>query len=302
MVWYPADDNGRSVLIGENAVFDGTRGFQYAAVADGRFPLVVISHGGFRVAPNVVSWLASALAAHGFIAAVANPPPIANGAAKQSVLDELWRRPADLSAVLTAVEKDADLAGHIDGRQVGAVGFLLGGNAVLQLAGARIDAAALARSCEGVAPVRDCAWFARGRVDLHRVDVGRLERSSLDRRVRAAVVIDPELTGTLAGESLGAVAIPVRVVNLGRRRAIPRAVDAVKLSGRIPGSRYATVPGATAASSFAECKPQGRAVLRQEGGEAMLCDDGGGRSRAQAHAALAALVETAVRRSFPNAR
>ncbi len=302
VLWYPADDNGRAVLIGENAVFRGTQGFQSAAVADGRFPLALISHGGFRAAPNIASWLAFALAADGFIAVVANPSPIPHGSATQSVLGELWRRPADLSATLTAVEQDADLAEHVNKREIGGIGFFLGGSAVLELAGARIDAAALAKSCEGAAPGRDCAWLAQGRVDLRRVDAGRLERSNLDRRVRAAVVIDPELTGTLTTKSLGAVAVPVRVVNLGRGNTVPQTMNASTLSAKIPGSRYATLPGAAASSSFAECKPNGRAVLQEEGGETSLCDDGAGRTRAQTHAALAALVEAALRQSFSNRR
>ncbi len=302
VVWYPASNNGRAVLIGENAVFRGTPGFQSAAIARGRFPLVLIAHGGFRAAPNVASWLAAALAADGFIAAVASPPPVPQGRATQTILNELWLRPADLSATLTAVERDPVLAGQMDGAKVGAVGFFLGGNAVLALAGARIDAASFAASCAGAAPARDCAWLARRHVDLRRVDAGRLERSNVDGRVRAAVAIDPELTETLTHDSLRAIAVPVRIVNLGQGAAIPRALNASRLPAKVPGSRYAAIPGATASSSFAECKPKGRAMLRSEGGELALCDDGAGRTRAQDHAAIAAMVATALRQAFSNGR
>ena len=302
VVWYPAGDNGQAVLIGENAVFRGTPGFQGASIANGRFPLVLISHGGFRAAPNVASWLAAALAADGFIAVVATLPPIPQGNAAQSILDELWRRPADLSATLTALENDPVVAVQIDKSKVGAVGFFLGGNAVLGLAGARIGAAAFETTCEGTAGGRDCAWFAQRHVDLRRVDVGRLERSNLDGRVRAAVAIDPELTDTLTDGSLRAVAVPVRVVNLGRGDTIPRALDASKLAAKIPGSHYAAIAGATASSSFAECKPQGPAMLQSEGGDVSLCDDAAGRTRAQIHAALAAVVAAALRQSFSSSR
>ncbi len=300
-VWYPAGANGRAVQIGENAVFRGTRGFQGAPIARGRFPLVLIAHGGLRAAPNIASWLAASLTADGFIAVVANPPPAPQGRAAQSILDELWLRPADLSAILTAVERDPVLAGQMDAGRVGAVGFFLGGNAVLALAGARIDAAAFMASCGAAAPARDCAWLAQRHVDLRRVDVGRLQRSNVDGRVRAAVVIDPELTDTLTDESLRAVAVPVRVVNLGQGSAIPRALVAAKLAARIPGSRYAAIPGATASSSFAECKQHGPALPRGEGRELALCDEGAGRTRAQDHATIAAVVASALRQAFAKA-
>ena len=300
VVWYPAGDNGRAVLIGENAVFRGTPGFQSAPVAKGRFPLVVIAHGGFRATANVASWLAAALAMDGFIAAVANPPPVPQGQATQSILDELWLRPADLSATLTAVEKDPLLAGRMDGSKVGAVGFFLGGTAVLGLAGARIDAAAFRRSCADAASGADCAWFRQRHVDLRRVDGGRLERSNVDGRVRTAVAIDPELADALTQESLRAVAVPVRIVSLVQGTTVSRELNAARLAARIPGSRFATVAGAAASSSFAECKPNGPATLRGEGGAVALCDDG--RTRAQGHAAIAAMVASALRQAFSSGR
>ncbi len=161
-VWYPAELSGKPVLVGNNGVFRGTPALENASAINGRFPLVLIAHGGFRAAPNTASWLASALALRGFIATVVNPPQIPAGPARQSVLSELWLRPADLSATITALEGDSAFAGRIDTKRVGGVGFFLGGYAVLALTGARIDPAAYAHSCEGREAGLDCTWFAQG--------------------------------------------------------------------------------------------------------------------------------------------
>ncbi len=297
-LWYPAGNGGDAVLVGDNAVFRGTPAASNAPIAAGRFPLILLSHGGFRAAPDTASWLASALAAKGYVVAVVRPPAIPPGPPAQSVLSELWLRPADISATLTAVEKELSLAAAIDPGRIGAVGFFLGGYAVLELAGVRVDPAAYARSCDRNAVGLDCAWFAHGAVDLHRVDADRLARSNLDPRLKSVVVVDPELTGVLTPQSLAAVSLPVQGINLGRPNAIPAAMDASKLASAIRGGRYDTIADAASYSSFAECKPKGPAILREEGGEVQLCEDGGGRSRAEIHEQLAAMIDAALRRSL----
>src|SRR5262245_40070326 len=53
MMWYPAGSGGTPVVIGDNAVFKGTPALQSAPIAEGSFPVVLISHGGLRAAPNL---------------------------------------------------------------------------------------------------------------------------------------------------------------------------------------------------------------------------------------------------------
>lgn len=301
MVWYPVNKHenqpGATEPIGDNAVFLGTSAQRDVAIAKGRFPLVLIAHGGFRAAPNVASWLASALVKRGFVAVMTHPPAIPDGMATQAVLSELWLRPADLSATVTAIETDPALRGRVDRGRVGAIGVFLGGYSVLQLVGARVDKNLFVQSCEGSVPAPDCAWFARGNVDLHQIDAVRLERSNHDPRVKVAVVIDPELTGTLTALSLKAISVPVHIVSLGKQETIPRALNASNLQTKIPGSEYTLIEDASSFSSFNECKPRGPVILKSEGGAA-LCDDGGGRTRAKVHAELAGMIANTLLRSL----
>jgi hypothetical protein len=124
-LWYSAAAGGRSVLIGDNAVFRGAPAFQDAQVASGAHPLILLSLGGLRAAPDLDSWIASQLAARGFIVAVPRRPGPRDLHAAEAPR-ELWLRPADLSATLTALQRDPFWAGTIDTARVGALGFQLG--------------------------------------------------------------------------------------------------------------------------------------------------------------------------------
>lgn len=303
MVWYPTVENGTSALIGDNAVFAGTPAQIDAPPKDGNFPLILIAHGGFRAAPNAASWLASRLAHKGFIAVVVTPPTLPNGLPDQSVLEELWQRPADLSSVLTTLISDGPLAIHVDQDRIGIVGFFLGGTSALRLVGARMDAKAYAGSCAGEAKsIRDCNWFSKGKVDLQGVDAALLQKSDLDVRIKAAVAIDPELTNTFTGPSLKAVSVPIDIVNLGRAEQILRSLDASALGLKVPGARYHMIEDAASFSAFSQCKPQGPAILKSEGDDGALCQEPGKRTREAIHDHLATLIETALQGSFSHAR
>ncbi|WP_157890311.1 hypothetical protein [Marinobacterium aestuarii] len=102
-LWYPAAQGSEVVSIGDSAVLEGTPGLLDAPVAEGTFPLVLVSHGGMRSAPHLGEWIGAALAQRGFIALVVPAPRL--GLQDAAIAPaELWKRPADISASLTALE------------------------------------------------------------------------------------------------------------------------------------------------------------------------------------------------------
>jgi predicted dienelactone hydrolase len=292
-LWYPAGPGGQTMLIAENALFRGVSASQNAPAIGGSHPLVLLSQGGLRSGPNIGAWMASRLAMRGFVVAMLRQPD-PHSQSPQKTLEELWLRPADISATLTAIENDASLIGRIDPNKVGVLGFQIGGTAALALAGARLDPSSFAHSCDPGGTEVDCAWFAKAGVDLHAVDAVRLARSSLDRRIKAVFVIDPELSTNFTAASLADISLPVRVVNLGSPKAIWPGLNASALAQALSNAQYETVADATQFSSFPECKPQAAATLGAEG-EEPLCDDAGGQSRAEIHDQLAAMVAAAFR-------
>src|SRR5919201_3965908 len=72
-VWYPVGTPTYRGLIGDNAVFEGTPAYVGAAIADGRFPLVLLSHGSGGNMDNL-SWLSSRLALRGAMVLAVNHP------------------------------------------------------------------------------------------------------------------------------------------------------------------------------------------------------------------------------------
>ena len=271
-------------------VFEGLPARRDAAIADGRFPVVLLAHGGLRAAPNQSGWIAADLASRGMIVAVVPPP---RPASAEAAVAEIWLRPADLSAALTALEADPDAAAHAAPGQAAVVGFFLGGTAALALAGARLDAASYARSCDPPAQSPDCAWFAAAGVDLHAVDAAQVTRSGLDARIGTVVAVDPELTSSLAPESLSGIAAKTAVFNLGAPGTIAPHLDAASLQVALPGATYAALPDATPFSAMASCTSRGAEILNSEGEDDAICrEDAAARERT--HARLADMIAGAL--------
>ncbi len=108
-------------------------------IAEGRFPLLVLSHGhaGSHLGHHD---LAAFLAHHGFIVATVEHPGDnyrdQSGFGSDTVL---LGRPLQMSALMDATLASPRLGKHINASQIGAIGFSAGGYTVLTLAGAKPD-------------------------------------------------------------------------------------------------------------------------------------------------------------------
>jgi predicted dienelactone hydrolase len=295
-LWYPTASEGSPEPVGENKIFKGMPALRNAPIADGRYPVILVAHGGFRSAPNHEGWIAAYLAARGYIVGVTRPPTLGPRDA-QRALPEIWLRPTDLSAALTAIEGDPLLSSRIDPANAAVVGFFLGGTSALAVVGGRIDAESYMRTCDKPEAGVDCAWFAKNGVDLRKVDATHLSRSHLDRRIRAAVAVDPELSKSFAATSLAEIKVPVDIINLGRPGKITAALEASSLAKSIPGARYETVPDAVTYDAFSACMPKGAALLREDGDDDVICREGK-RSRQEIHLEIAEKIEAALRRGL----
>ena len=140
-IWYPSGATATG-QVGGTAVFDGTGAALDAQGPDGAHPLVLLSHGGLRSAPDTGAWLAAALAEAGMLVAEINAPrPETAGAA----MNEIWQRPRDIRRALDLILQDPAWAGRVDPGRIAVVGFALGGTAALSVSGAVLDADAYAR-------------------------------------------------------------------------------------------------------------------------------------------------------------
>lgn len=287
-IWYPALAGGTPVDLGENIFFEGTPVSLDAPMAQGRFPLILLSHGaGLSGRAEAMSWIAAPLAAKGFV--VAGPTHPGNTGPNRSAEEtmKLWLRPSDLSATLDQIATTPALQDQIDLNRIGVLGLSMGGNTALSLAGARVGAERLAGYCDAPEPRNSlCAWVRISGVDLHRFDQETVGRDNRDDRVRFAVAVDPALVDVLDEDSFPAIAVPVTLINLGAPEDLDPSLAAGAIAASIPGTRYDVVEDASHYSMFGLCKANAAAIAEEEGIEDPICEDGPSRSRAEIHADL----------------
>lgn len=295
IVWYPAESGGTPVTLGESPFFVGTDARLEAPIAPGRYPLILLSHGaGLGGTPQAMSWIATALAKQGFL--VAAPVHPGNAGADKSAAEtmKLWRRPADITATLDAVEKQPLFKDHLEVGKVGALGLSMGGNTVLALAGARLDPLHLASYCDtNELNPSLCGWVKQSGVDLHAMDMRQTGRDNTEPRITFAMVVDPAPVDVFQTISFSRVRIPVAIVNLGAPGAIPKSTLASGIAKAMGNGRYVVIEDGSHYSLFGECKPDASERAMAAKIEDPLCVDGTRRSRSEIHQQLIAMASEA---------
>lgn len=281
-VWYPAKGDGETTASGGNRIFESSPASINASVRDGRFPLIVISHGSGGRAEGM-AWIATKLAEAGFIVAGPNHPGTTSGDSTPAATPKVWERTADISTIISVLSTDKHWNSSIDPARIGTLGFSLGGTTVLELAGAKGDLGAYQRYCAENPEMMDCHWFRGGHgfadgeqvsvdpLDLASIDRARFEQSNRDDRIKAAVAVDPGLATAFQPESLKAIKIPVTFINLGSSGHVPVGVLADRLADQVAGSSYAQVNDADHFSFLPVCKPGAADFLKSIGEPDPIC-------------------------------
>lgn len=291
-IWYPAMSGGKAVTVGGNGVFYGTPAGRDAPHQPGRFPMVVISHGAGGNAGQF-GWIASELAQAGFVVVLPNHPGTTTRNASAEAAIRVWERPADVSAVLDEITFNADAYPYIDTDRISILGFSAGGYTAMATSGARVDPDLLQSFCDDTDHgMSDCAFLAHFGVDLHAFDLSPAAQDLRDPRISKAVIIDPGIVETMTAESLAKIDIPMLIINLGDEETIPIGVYARAASELIPHATYSIVEDAIHFSFLAQCKPKGAQILIKEDELDPLCDDAGGRLRADIHNELSDAIVT----------
>lgn len=257
-IWYPSDSEANDE-IGGNAVFSGASAAPNAPVPAGRLHLVVMSHGGLRSAADSGAWLGASLARVGFMAVEFNAPRPNNAA---TAVNEIWRRPRDISRAVDLILGDPAWARHVDQDRMSVLGFALGGTAALSVAGAAIDPELYLQSCSTGGPgAPDCGWYAAQNVALDQVDRRELARSGRDPRFGSAVALAPEYLAAFEGSAIPA-AVPTLMIRLDKDMSRSDEGD---------GVRTVLIPEASRFDAFPVCTEAGPRILLEEGGDPALC-------------------------------
>lgn len=280
-VFYPAQ-GGQQVSLGENGVFHGVPVYENAQPLDGRFPVVLMSHGwggNFKR----MAWLSAALAEKGAIVVAVNHPNSTTGELGNLNALDHWTRPKDLSAALDHALSSPLLADHIDESRIYAAGFSYGGWSALSLGGLVGSHEGFTRLCmDGGKATSHCAAILRAGIKIENIDPVKWEASYKDPRISAVAAIDPAMTFGLTASSTAGLDVPVLLIGLGdgehRLHATDTSEAGSNFDALVPAARKALLAPATHFTALGLCKPDGEAILKDEQDDP-VCSDPPGSSR-----------------------
>ena len=292
-IWYPAGVGGEPRQVGENSVFVGVPVLEGAAVAEGRHPVVLFSHGlGGRF--ETIAWLPAGLAARGAIVVSPNHPGSTWSDFNVRRAVKHWTRVQDLKIALDWLLNSPHWMHGVDGSRIAAVGFSYGGWTVLSMGGATGNLAGYAAYCDkNGARAADCRLLARAGIEPRALDAGRWNASYKDGRVGVVAAIDPAVLHGLGSGNVEHLVDDVLLVGLGtgtdRYPPVDFGPSGSGFSALLPRAATAVVAPARHFTALGACKPRGAAILRQEGDDP-LCDDPKGTDRHAVHRRIVDLV------------
>ncbi|TCK28258.1 putative dienelactone hydrolase [Ancylobacter aquaticus] len=285
-VWYPTQAGGEARLIGDNVVFVGQSVLPDAPPEPGRHPLVVLSHG---FSGNLLNqaWLAVDLARRGYVVAAVNHPGTTTRNMDERIGSRLWERPRDISHVIDELTRAPAWSGVVSPDKVAVIGHSLGGWTVMEIAGARFDAARFDADCRVNTALAACDVYRQLGAGADSEARAALGQDLSDPRVKAVVSLDLGLARGFEPESLSRLHVPVLVMAAdGGDAHLPAELESRHLASGLPQSatRYIGVPGATHFSFLNLCKPGGSELLEKEvPGDGRVCRDADGAARATIH-------------------
>ncbi|WP_206668312.1 alpha/beta hydrolase family protein [Roseibium aquae] len=284
-VWYPAGGHIYTAPVGDSIVFKGTPALIGAAIAEGSYPLVVISHGSGGNMDGL-GWLSSELALRGAMVLAVNHPGSTSGDSSPRRSARFAERVWDLTAALDHVLDDKVFGPHIDPSRIYALGFSLGGDTVLQAMGLQFRAHDLGVYCAERPAAPGCDFYGAGGVDFRAVDFALTDGNYADPRFAGVVAVDPGWPNGFTQESVAAMDKPALLINLGSQDTIWPEVNmgekGANWGTKFRQATFVEIAPAHHFSFLGICKDGAAELLRDEG-EDPICDDPEGSVRSQVH-------------------
>jgi predicted dienelactone hydrolase len=262
VIWYPAAPGTVEDDIDWDGIFPGRGAWNPGCdPRPAASPLVILVHGSGGDASNL-GWLAEPLASLGYVVASVDHPGDQFGDVSVEGRYAAWRRPRDVSVMLSRLLGDPTFGRRIDARRIGAVGHSAGGLTVLLLAGARIRASDFLAYCNSPRAARDCS-FIRGVRPSAIPDLAEGEKSYRDGRIRAVVALDPVFGPAAIPSSLRAIRVPVEIIASTTDDIVPFADNAEYYARLIPGAKLSTIPQGGHFVFMPVCNAAGVLVARE---------------------------------------
>ena len=257
-IWYPVGTGGEARLVGENAVFFGVPVLEDATIAEGRHPVILLSHGlGGRF--STIAWLPAGLAARGAIVVSVNHPKSTTSDFDIRKAIYHWTRARDLQGALNHLLSDALWMRNVDESRIMAAGFSYGGWTALSMGGVTSNRDGYVAYCETYRhQAADCLKLASAGIDLLDLDAERWNSSYKDARIAAVAAIEPALTHGLSSSNVKNLVGDVLLIGLGagadRYLATDFSPSGSGFSGLLPHARVVVIAPARRSCPGAWCK------------------------------------------------
>lgn len=252
-------------------------GYQMAAGADapiamGRFPLLMLSHGNTGT-PLALHDLITSIASKGFVVvAVLHPGDNYLDQSRLGTLSNLYGRPLQISAAITAALDEPMLSPFLNASEVGVIGYSAGGETALILSGAQPDLSRLKLYCLERPHDAD-ACKRHGELVADRKDLA----PQADARVHALLLMAP-LSLMFGRQALATVRVPTLIYAGDNDQLVAVDKNAEALARKLPSkARYHALPRAGHFVFMAPC------TAEQEREMPALCKDAQGVDRAGIH-------------------
>jgi predicted dienelactone hydrolase len=245
-VWYPCAAPTQETEIGDRTIV----GAKDCPIAGDRLPLVVVSHGR-------AGWFgghhdtAAALADAGFVvAAISHPGDSSSDKSRVDDISVLVERPADIKRLVDFMLDAWPDASRIDRERIGFLGFSMGGYTGLVVIGGNPDFRSDIAGCVG-SSFRACEQLRNKEIPA--------EAPTHDRRVKAAVIVDPAPSFFFPADNLKAVTVPVQLWSSDPKLGSDQVLSgccALGINQRFPSKPdFHLVPNAVHFSFLALCSP-----------------------------------------------
>lgn len=254
--WYPTQEAGPfdappdPVWVHPNEVRD-------APILKGKRPLVLMSHGhgGDR---RDRSWLVETLIKSGFLVASVEHHGNSWRSYHPLLTLRFWERARDISFALSELLTDSSIKPYIDAKQVGFVGYSLGGMTGLALAGAE------ARNVKEEIIQFHKEHQGTLEKEIEEIDFKEAHENFRDPRIKALVLLAPAAF-IFPPESLQAVKAPVALVALEDDELLPFQKHAKKVIEYLAVAKLKLYQKNVSHYVFLNrVSPLGKEVLREE--------------------------------------
>lgn len=264
-IWYPTKDPAPTTAL-PYLPFVRMQTVMKGALPEGKFPLILFSH-GTGASRLSVEWFCAGLAANGYIVAAVDHFGNTYDNKIPEMFVKFWERPLDLKFILNEILKTPELAKIIDTDRIGAAGFSIGGFTAIALTGAKPDIKSLQTYMNTPQGEREADIPEMpGLISLIRStnfseDFYKAPPLS-DPRIKSVFAMSPAIGQAFPSkENFRDVKAPLYIVIAEKDQITPAKTNASHYAALYPGARITIFEGDAHALHFPE-RSQGRSAGR----------------------------------------